>query len=269
MSQVSRAEGCWWTVTAVLILLFAITSVAFLLDRRRIAGESVWAKPMKFEASLALHFATLALASSTLSEQSKWGDVLWVTAVASIASTAFEVVYIIVQAARQQASHFNRTTPFYAAMYLLMAIGAVVITISAAVVGGAVLSDANAAAGPALHAGLAIGLIGGAILTLITAFRMGGALNHHAGVEPPSAPRVPITGWSLTVGDRRVPHFLATHMMQAVPLAGLALDRLFAAPIAIGGVLGVAAVWIAATLITFRQANAGLPLTRWPDWKTP
>ncbi len=264
MSQVSRAEALWWNATMVLTLLFAITLVAFLLDKRLIAGESVWAKPLKFEASLALHFATLALAVSLVNLQTSWGPLLWYVAIASIAATAFEVAYIVVQAARQQASHFNLATPFYATMYVLMAIGAVVITISAAAVGGAVFSDADATVRPALLAGISIGLIGGAILTLITAFKMGGALNHHAGVEAFNAPRMPLTGWSLTVGDRRVPHFLATHMIQAIPLAGFTLDRFFTAPIAIGGVLAVAGVWITATVVSFQQANAGLPFMRWP-----
>ncbi len=264
MSQVSRAEALWWNVTVVLTLLFAITLVAFLLDKRVISGESVWTKPLKFEASLALHFATLALAVSFVNLQTTWGTLLWYAAVTSASATAFEVAYIVIQAARQQASHFNLATPFYAAMYVLMAIGAVVITIAAAAVGGAVLSDADATVRPALQLSISIGLIGGTILTLITAFRMGGALNHHAGVEPLNAPRMPITGWSLTVGDRRVPHFLATHMMQVIPLAGFALDRFFPSPIAIGGVLGVAGVWIAATVVSFQQANAGLPFMRWP-----
>ena len=95
----------------------------------------------------------------------------------------------------------------------------------AAVVGVAALLDGEARLGPATCLGVVLGLLGGTILTLVIAFRMGGAPGRHVGLEPASAPRLPLTGWSLAVGDRRVPHFFATHMMQALPLAGLAKRR--------------------------------------------
>ncbi|MDH8660866.1 hypothetical protein QIH25_28370, partial [Klebsiella pneumoniae] len=68
---------------------------------------SVWAKPLKFEASLAIHFATLALSLSAVDLSAKWGKVLFAVAVSSVGATTFEMIYILIQAARQQASHFN------------------------------------------------------------------------------------------------------------------------------------------------------------------
>ena len=264
MANLRQAEQLWWNIALILALMFAATLVAWMLDGRLIDRESVWMKPLKFEASLAVHFATLAVACNAIGGQSRWSTALLVIAAASIAATAFEMIYIIVQAARQQASHFNLSTPFHGAMYVLMAIGAVVITFAAGAVGAAVWFDPKEGAGPALRIGLALGLLGGTILTLVTAFRMGGALNHHAGVELPGGLRMPITGWSLSVGDRRVPHFLATHMMQVVPLAGFALDRIVRPSVATILVVGIALIWTATTLVAFAQSNKGLPLTKWP-----
>lgn len=260
-----RTEQLWWTTVAVLVLLFAATLVLSLIDRRELDGAGVWAKPLKFELALALHFATLALIVGSLGDSWRQSSALWWVAVASAACTSFEMGYILVQAGRQQASHFNLATPFLAAMYGLMAAGAIVITLAAAVVGVAALLDGEARLGPATRLGVVLGLLGGTILTLVIAFKMGGALDRHVGLEPTSAPRLPLTGWSLAVGDRRVPHFFATHMMQALPLAGLVFDRVLPRLAATAAMVILAVGWAALTLFFFHQANSGLPLHRWPN----
>lgn len=259
----SRTEQIWWATTAVLLALLAATLVIHAFDRRLFDGATVWAKPMKFEVSLALHFATLALIAGMLSPGWRDGYLLRGIAWASAACALAEVAYIAVQAGRQEASHFNVSTPFHVALYAAMAAGAVVITVAAGAVGLAMLLDDSSRLGPATRIGAAVGLIGGTVLTLVIAFRMGGALTHHVGIEPAGAPRMPLTGWSLTVGDRRVPHFFATHMMQAIPLVGLALDRLLTKGPATAFVLLAAAAWGGLTLALFRQANGGLPIMRW------
>ena len=37
--------------------------------------------------------------------------------------------------------------------------------------------------------------------------------------------KIQLLGWSREVGDLRIPHFIATHMMQLLPLLGWLLDR--------------------------------------------
>ena len=251
----------WWQSAAVLIVLFLLTAAVSFVDTRRLGEDGVWAKPMKFQLSLALHFATLAAVTSALSEPWQSNALVVYTGAASVAATIFEVGYIMLQAARQQESHFNLSTPLLQFLYALMAIGAVIITVAAAAVGLAVAMDPGSALGPAARTGSATGLIGGTILTLVIAFRMGGALSRHVGVAPPDAPRMPLTGWSLAVGDRRVPHFFATHLMQAGPLAGLAADALLPPGPAIACALAVCAAWTALTAVLFVQANRGLPVT--------
>jgi hypothetical protein len=109
--------------------------------------------------------------------------------------------------------------------------------------------------GLATRIGVGVGLIGGTVLTIIVGLTMGGSPGHHVGVEPAGAARMPITGWSLTVGDRRVPHFFATHMMQAVPVAGLLLDMIATRWIAVGGVTMFAACLGRGDLVVVRASQ--------------
>ncbi len=254
------AETIWWSTAAVLVVLFAITVVAWSVDRRMIDGASVWAKPMKFQLSLAVHVVTLALVAGALSGSWRAGWLLALVAAASAISIAGEVLYIGLQAMRQERSHFNLSTPFHAAMYSMMAAGAVVITVAAGIVGLAASQDEAAALDPPVRLAVVLGLAGGTVLTLVTAFTIGSRLSPHVGPEPGDGARLALTGWSLAVGDLRVSHFLATHMMQAVPLFGLLAAWFLAPRLALAAVWGFAAGWTALTWFTYRQALAGRPL---------
>lgn len=253
----TQTEIVLWGTAALLAALFAITLGIQIFDNRLIANESVWAKPLKFYLALAIHFATLALIVGALSAPYRTGTLLFVVSLVAAASAGFEMTYMVVQAARQQASHFNLSTPFHAAMYVLMALGAVVIVGAAGIVGIIACLDDAARLTDTLRTAAAIGLIGGTALTLIVAFRMGAGLNHHIGTESLGAARVPLTGWSRTVGDLRVPHFFATHMMQAVPVAGLAIERIASGAGALALVWLFAVAWGAFTWFTFDRALAG------------
>jgi hypothetical protein len=259
-----RADHVWWAATAGFVAILLVTLCVSAFDQRLIGSDGVWVKPIKFQISLAIHFATLAAIAGLLSETQRTGTFLFWIAVISVGSAVFEIAYIMIQAARQQASHFNQSTPLYRTMYGLMATGAVFITAAAAVVGAVAWFDSGASLGPATRIAIAAGLIGGTLLTLVIAFRMGGALDHHVGIEPAGAVRFPLTGWSMSVGDLRVPHFFATHMMQVLPLAGLVADRIFPGQAAVLVVWLVSAAWTALTLRLFQQALAGIPLlTSW------
>lgn len=256
------AELVLWTGTLVMLLMLALAAVVWTIDKRLINEVSVWAKPMKFAVSLAVHMATLAIIVGLLGNGWRAGTLLALVAAACAFASLGEMIYIIVQAARQQASHFNLATPFTRAMYSAMAAGAVVITISAAVVGIAAFADREAELAPGLRLAILLGLVGGAVLTLITAFTIGSRLSPHVGLHPVGGARMPVTGWSLVVGDLRVAHFLATHMMQAVPLVGLIAARILSPVAAMTAVCLAAVGWTGLVLIAYQQALAGRPLPR-------
>ena len=102
------------------VLFFA----AMLIDDRLLHGTSVWAKPAKFAVSLALYFATLLVFAHCL--RIPWPSLFggrWVPQSLVFVATG-EMLYIMVQAAQGQPSHFTVTNPLYSAMYALMGFGA-------------------------------------------------------------------------------------------------------------------------------------------------
>jgi hypothetical protein len=90
------------------------------------------------------------------------------------------------------------------------------------------------------------------------------------GVED-GGPGLPVTRWSTTGGDQRVPHFVGLHGSQALPLFGYLLARFAPAWLRAGH--RIALVWTAGlsylglvVLLTW-QALRGQPLTS-PDAAT-
>ena len=260
-ARLTVTEQMWWLSASGFLVTFAVMWVISLADSRLLDGANVWAKPMKFSISIALHFATLAAVMHYLSTSMQTSVLLIGLAVASVIAAIGEVGYIAIQAARMQASHFNVGTPFYAVMYSLMALGAVVLVVASGGVGIAAAVDGQSTLSAPVRLAVAIGLIGGSVLTLLTAFRLGGNMSHHIGIEAAGALRMPITGWSLTVGDLRPSHFFATHMMQAVPLFGFMVARLLPSGLAVTAVLLAAAAWTTVTLVLFSIGLSGRPLT--------
>jgi hypothetical protein len=253
----------WWLVAIALAGLAAVLMPLALLDHRTLDGVSVWAKPIKFSVSLAIHFLTLALVTSALAPEASGNLALTMVAIAAVAATLYEMAYIVFRAARAERSHFNVATPLAAALYAGMAVGAVVITLAAGAVGLAVVIGGAPGLGPATWLGTVIGLLGGTVLTLVTAFPIGAALSRHVGTAPADERRMPLTGWSLDVADRRIPHFLGTHAMQALPLAGLVLDMVFPTIAAQVAILVVSALYLVAVFASARLVARGVAL---PDW---
>jgi hypothetical protein len=258
----SYVDQIWWLLAAVCAVAALPTLLLLLTDPRAIAGANVWAKPLKFQISLAVHMATLALAAALLPQElrASWLFAGLVT-IAAI-SLLGEVSYITLQGARGEPSHFNVTTPFHARMYTLMGIGALLLLLPALVIGLALWVKPPADLHPAVRDAVALGFVGGALLTVLVAGHIGSRLSPFVGTEPLGAPRWPLAGWSRSVGDLRISHFAATHMLQGVPLAGLAIARLVPLPVARPAVWLFALAWTVATLWLYRLALAGTPIWR-------
>ncbi len=246
-------------ISCAMILAFGATTALWALDPRVIDGISVWAKPLKFELALAIHAGTLALVVSRLRPALQAGPFMHGVACAFLVACTIELGWIIFQASQGQHSHFNDSAAFQRAMFSVMAFAAVIITGAAAAVAFQVWRDPDFATGSTLKSGILLGLAGGTILTLVTAFAIGGRGSPYVGDLPLLTSRMMFTGWSLTGGDLRVAHFLATHMIQAVPMAAVfairARSRFFAQPF----VLGFAALWTVWVLVEFSIALSGKP----------
>jgi ABA DEFICIENT 4-like len=220
------------------LLLFAL--VAQLFDHRAVLGASVWAKPAKFAASVALTAATLALLLRHLSAPARGrriavGLVAWLT--------GLELVIITLQSIRGVPSHFNAATPFDAAMFGLMGAGIVVVTVGIGYLGYrafrqrlAHLPARERALGWGIRLGFVTMLFGSAIGGLMPSPTAAQRAQIAAGEKPAlvgghtvgaadGGPGLPVTRWSTTHGDLRVPHFLGLHALQLLPLAALLLGR--------------------------------------------
>lgn len=236
--------------------------VALSLDDRLINGISVWSKPLKFQASLAMMLLTLILLLPLIEARTRADLGVFLASLMAAITANGEVFYITLQAARGRASHFNDSTAFEATAYSLMGVGAALLVLSSLVIGVYILMRPRPGAPAGLRLGGGWGLVLGSVATLITAFALGGGQidgpGHWVGGIKTDVGGLPLFGWSRTGGDLRVPHFFATHIMQALPILGLGLDR-FVPRFARAGIALGAVISIAVVIGTFVQAVQGRP----------
>lgn len=175
-------------------------------------GVNGWYKPIKFALSIGVLSLTLAWLTGFLGTAREFNVAAWILAV----SLGFEIIYIGWQAARGEASHFNVSTPFYSFMYSLMAIGASVATLVVAYYGALFFTRDL----PHIDAPMLWAIRLGCVLFVIFSFEgfvMGSQLSHTVGGVDGS-PGLFFLGWSKTLGDPRVAHFVGMHALQALPL---------------------------------------------------
>lgn len=246
---------------AMLVLALPL-ALASALDPRLFQGVGTWIKPLKFALSAAVFLLTLALFVPLAGERFRASlagrYLIWPVIVPLIG----EVLYIAWRASRVEASHYNTDSALGAALYSLMGLGAVMFTAAPAVLAYG-LTRRDAVAMPAV---LRWSLVGGlaltAVLGIVSGFAMGGSPSgHYVGAVPPNHATVPFLGWSLEVGDLRLPHFLGLHALQFVPLFGLLVWRLTSATrLGVIAVAAFATVYAAVTLTALAAALGGRPL---------
>lgn len=247
--------------TAVVMLgAFSLTVILHALDPRLLAdGNPVWAKPLKFQLALALHAGTLALIVARMTKPLRDGKLLLYVASAFLAASVVEMGYITLQAAMGQPSHFNTSTPLNAAMFSVMAFCAVIIIGTAGLIGVIVWWDTGFWATDLTRLAIVAGLIGGTILTLATAFSIGANGGPFLGVDPGPTEKMFLSGWSMVGGDLRILHVLATHMIQAMPAAGLVIGAIAPLSAHRQPLLVFVALWTQLTILAFQDASHGQP----------
>lgn len=247
----------------LMLVLLPVTLVLAGIDPRQLNGVSIWAKSIKFQLSLFVHFATLAWLAARLQPAAAAGPWLRRGFLVAVIAAFGEILYITLQAARGRASHFNLETPLEAALYNAMGVGALLIVLNAMQLGWALHRGARPETGKGLRLGAVLGLILGGAATLAVAGALGsGDLvpepGHWVGGIRSDAGGLPLFGWSQSGGDLRVPHFFATHLMQALPLLGLLADRVWQRR-AQFVVLAGAGLGLGLVAFSFGQAIRGLP----------
>ena len=234
----------------VVCLLF---SILFLILSKttttEVFGVNAWYKPFKFAFSTVLFSWAMVWYCYYLPDFNiklfNWAVILLL---------GFEIFYIALQAGKGQLSHYNVSTPVYSALYSLMALAASAVTIYTGYVG--VLFFTNSFPDLPQYYVWAIRL--SIILFVIFSFEgfaMGARLNHSVGALNDNSNWF-IVGWSKTVGDLRVAHFIGMHALQVLPLLSYYLLKNTKLTVAVSLLYGLLAL---ATLI---QAIQGRPLIR-------
>lgn len=209
----------------------AFCVVALLVDPRELAGQPVWAKPLKFCLSIAVYALTLAWLIGLLPRRRRLGRILGTVAAAGL---VIEMVVIGGAAAVGAASHFDVSTPLHSVMWTTMAVSIVVVWLATLVLALllARVPLGDAALTVAVRAGLVIGLVGMALAFLMTSPTADqisdyqGVVGAHAVGVPDGGTGLPLLGWSTTGGDLRIPHFVGMHALQGLPLLAIGLRLL-------------------------------------------
>ncbi len=163
------------TINALFMVLgFAICLAAPLIDPQMFNGISAWHKPAKFFFSLGVQLTTVAWALSLLDDTQKRSRAVRWSVIAMITAAWLELAYIVFRAARGEGSHYNTDQPIEAALYAVMGLGALTLTITAAIIGFVVLRKRN---GNLWREAAGLGLVLGAILATV----VGGVLSSNAG----------------------------------------------------------------------------------------
>ena len=196
-------------------LLCVIISIVCLVLTKiastEVHGVNAWFKPFKFAVSIGLFSWTMAWYCHYLSDFNVT-PFNWTV----ITLFGFELIYIIFQASKGQLSHFNISTPTHSILYSLMGLVAVLVTLYTAYIGFLFFTQSF----PNLSIYYVWSIRLGILIFVIFSFEgglMGSRMNHSVGAINDNS-NWWIVGWSKTVGDLRVSHFIGMHALQILPL---------------------------------------------------
>lgn len=240
---------------AVLIVTLPLFAVQ-LVDQRVLHGVNVWVKPVKFLVSIGVFSLTAAWFFGYIRPERRGALLMRATVWVLIVTGSFELLWIGWQASQGLNSHFNNSSAFFAIMYALMGLSAVLLVGTTLPLAWEICRRPATGVRPDFAAAIVIGLL----LTFV----LGGGLGGYMSVQPGHAVgaeggHVPVFGWNRSGGDLRIAHFLGIHAQQALPILAA-----LAAPLAAGLRWGVLAAgtffYVAATIALFVQAVAGRAL---------
>jgi hypothetical protein len=253
----SAIQPGWLQSTIAFFALTALFFAALQVDSRLLYGVSVWSKPLKFALSLGVYFGTLLVLARLLPVGHLKSGPHHAIAMSLIFVAAFEMVYIAIQAALGEASHFNKTTAFHNVMYSLMGIGAVWLTLGLAWL-AVLIAKHNERSDPLVLAVL-LGLGISAALGGGFGAYLGGQESHWVDAVPNDANGLWLFNWSNNGGDLRVAHFFGLHAMQIIQMFALVLPRVLWRTTKHTAIVVFSLSYSALCVYTFAQALQGQP----------
>ena len=196
------------------LLCVIISIVCIVLTKTsssEVQGVNAWYKPFKFVVSIGLFSWSMAWYCHYLSNFNPT-PFNWTV----IILFGFELAYIIFQASKGQLSHFNFDTPLYSILYSLMGLAAVIVSLYTAYIGFLFFTQSF----PNLPSHYTWAIRLGILIFVVFSFEgalMSSQMSHSVGAINDNS-NWWIIGWSRTVGDLRVSHFIGMHALQLLPL---------------------------------------------------
>ncbi len=219
--------GAWLNLGLLLVMLLGLA-----FDHRVVTGAPVWLKPVKFASSIAVFLLSIAwmvqMLPPSVGVRRASKVIAWLL--------TLEVFLIGMQAARGTASHFNADTAFDGAVFTTMGVAIGVVWLASMYILWRHWRTpaTDRALALAFRVGLALNIVGAGIgwrMTQPTAVQLEAlsqgvrprVIGAHTVGAPDGGAGMPVTMWSKTHGDLRVPHFVGMHALQWLPLLVLGL----------------------------------------------
>jgi hypothetical protein len=205
----------------LLLAMMAPTLFAWLVETRTLYGINVWTKPLKFEASIAFYFLTLAWFWGYLSPRLREARSVRAVAFTVAACGLFEIIYIAFQAGRGVGSHFNTATPIEDLMFRLMGVAALIMTAGSLVLAILIARSERGLLPSAFRVSVVVGLLLTFLLGTGAGIVIAANGGHWVGGVASDTSGLPVFGWARDGGDLRVAHFFGIHAMQFLPVFAL------------------------------------------------
>ena len=234
-------------------ILCLVSSLVFLILSQttsvQVFNTNAWYKPFKFAFATFTYVWAMAWFCAYLP---KFNVQLFNWTI--IVLLSFEVIYIAIMAGQGLKSHYNVSTPFFSAMYSLMALAASLVTIYTAYVGLKFWTGSF----PELETHYLWAIRLGILIFVLFSFQgflMGGRMNHSVGLDNDNS-NLFILGWSKLVGDLRIAHFVGMHALQVLPILSFYLLRNNTLTILFAG------IYLSLASFTLIQALQGKPFLK-------
>jgi len=224
-----------------LALLFFVLSKT---TTTQVYGVNAWLKPFKF--ALSTFFFAWAVGwycyylPDFNAQLFNWSVILLL---------GFEIVYIAIMAGKGEISHYNTSSPLYASLFSMMALAATLVTLYTAYVAYQFFAHSFPQLPSYYLWAIRLSLLIFVVFSF-EGFAMGSRLSHSVGAINDNS-NLWILGWSKTVGDLRVSHFIGMHALQVLPVLSFYLIKNTKGTIALAVLYGLLA------LVTLVQALQG------------
>ena len=230
-------------VCLVLALLFFVLSKT---TTTQVYGVNAWLKPFKFALSTLFFAWAMGWYCYYLPDFNaqlfNWSVILLL---------GFEIVYIALMAGKGEISHYNTSSPLYASLFSMMALAATLVTLYTAYIAYQFFAHSFPQLPSYYLWAIRLSLLIFVVFSF-EGFAMGSRMSHSVGALNDNS-NLWILGWSKTVGDLRVSHFIGMHALQVLPVLSYYLIKNTKGTIVLAVLYGLLA------LVTLVQALQGKP----------